>query len=1043
MAATSVILDIRANTNRALNEFKKFSAQLDNKFLVSGLKLDVVRSALGQINREFQRAIGEQGLASGQSLRAAQNQAALILNTFKNVGLESSLAITEQFSTAFSDIAVKAGGSAEDIKKALGASSWISTNLSEDVRKQLAQGVAEFQIFARQAGLGNNYAEIVQQFLAGQVTARQLINSGKPLESTIGVALSQASGGNIDEIVNAEQRSRIVQQLQNSSQLRTTLQQMIARADWGFTIIEQLNARLFNPERGVFGVLRQVTMAVGDKTSILRETRKLIESVFGQQGLFVNFFKQIGKIFGLEDPLKVVIIGVRFLTRQFKKLNEFVQSTEFQTIIGLIQSSFNTIKDFVTKLVNSITTDLQNPDSVIGQIRGAGDSIFKFFESILNTIESGNWDPSNIISSIQEIGSKIRGFIESIGKSIRESDVTKQGEFFLGIFKTVIGEVAQTLGTVIKEAIGIVFSAKGAAVLGGAIQVLASAIGGLFKGVFTNANFIQSLFGGAALLTVGAIFAKRITSGLLRLADRFIRALPGGDRLSESIRRRLPTRFGGRSGIDTPGTFEGGRLGFQAQIINRMDAIIRLLGQQVGIDTPIASDLPPRGRQQRGTRIGRDGRTSAQRARDIARLRRGGSVGSGIGSRIINATRGFGGAFNALPAPAKGAIAVGTVLATLGIAGTVMPSKGNTSELEDQLAQLPAGDRKLVEQEIKNQEKQESRQNTRGILGLLANIGAGAGTGAALGAVGANPLTVAVGGIIGGIAGGFLGEAAVQALNDQVIDNINDFGKETQKIWESAGKNISEETKKGIRWIKDGFGSISRWFSEIDWKTVLINALVPGGNTTIEGLKGIAQFASKLDIFDGIKTGVGAVKDVAENIFTGLKSMPLFGLAFREAGGPVIKGTSYIVGERGPEIFTPGQSGIISPNRELTSLGFDLSVVSPIKNILDKINRWELPRNNSNSKENFSGGKVAINDRKFVISRDESLVLADAISNRLPSQRKETATSQVYANFDVDINVNGAIGMNNIEELRAPIIAIINQAWSEATVGVTTRGSVV
>jgi hypothetical protein len=34
----------------------------------------------------------------------------------------------------------------------------------------------------------------------------------------------------------------------------------------------------------------------------------------------------------------------------------------------------------------------------------------------------------------------------------------------------------------------------------------------------------------------------------------------------------------------------------------------------------------------------------------------------------------------------------------------------------------------------------------------------------------------------------------------------------------------------------------------------------------------------------------------------------------RAAGGPVAGGTSYLVGERGPELFTPGASGAISPN---------------------------------------------------------------------------------------------------------------------------------
>jgi phage-related minor tail protein len=31
-------------------------------------------------------------------------------------------------------------------------------------------------------------------------------------------------------------------------------------------------------------------------------------------------------------------------------------------------------------------------------------------------------------------------------------------------------------------------------------------------------------------------------------------------------------------------------------------------------------------------------------------------------------------------------------------------------------------------------------------------------------------------------------------------------------------------------------------------------------------------------------------------------------------GGPVTAGTSYLVGERGPELFTPSASGFITPN---------------------------------------------------------------------------------------------------------------------------------
>jgi hypothetical protein len=41
------------------------------------------------------------------------------------------------------------------------------------------------------------------------------------------------------------------------------------------------------------------------------------------------------------------------------------------------------------------------------------------------------------------------------------------------------------------------------------------------------------------------------------------------------------------------------------------------------------------------------------------------------------------------------------------------------------------------------------------------------------------------------------------------------------------------------------------------------------------------------------------------------------GLNFRAAGGPVAPGGSYIVGERGPELFTPSSSGNITPNHAM------------------------------------------------------------------------------------------------------------------------------
>ena len=43
----------------------------------------------------------------------------------------------------------------------------------------------------------------------------------------------------------------------------------------------------------------------------------------------------------------------------------------------------------------------------------------------------------------------------------------------------------------------------------------------------------------------------------------------------------------------------------------------------------------------------------------------------------------------------------------------------------------------------------------------------------------------------------------------------------------------------------------------------------------------------------------------------------LLGKIFKAKGGPVKGGGSYIVGEKGPELFSPGVSGTITPNSAL------------------------------------------------------------------------------------------------------------------------------
>jgi phage-related minor tail protein len=58
---------------------------------------------------------------------------------------------------------------------------------------------------------------------------------------------------------------------------------------------------------------------------------------------------------------------------------------------------------------------------------------------------------------------------------------------------------------------------------------------------------------------------------------------------------------------------------------------------------------------------------------------------------------------------------------------------------------------------------------------------------------------------------------------------------------------------------------------------------------------------------------------LAKGIAVGLSGGGFAG--FKADGGPVSAGSSYIVGERGPELFVPRSSGSIVPNEKMTSGG--------------------------------------------------------------------------------------------------------------------------
>lgn len=75
--------------------------------------------------------------------------------------------------------------------------------------------------------------------------------------------------------------------------------------------------------------------------------------------------------------------------------------------------------------------------------------------------------------------------------------------------------------------------------------------------------------------------------------------------------------------------------------------------------------------------------------------------------------------------------------------------------------------------------------------GILGGVAAGAGVGAGLGAIGANPLTIGIGGVVGAIAGGIVGEAAVGAFYDKIEAKIKGKQSETSGKYEATKPGYS------------------------------------------------------------------------------------------------------------------------------------------------------------------------------------------------------------------------------------------------------------
>ena len=157
----------------------------------------------------------------------------------------------------------------------------------------------------------------------------------------------------------------------------------------------------------------------------------------------------------------------------------------------------------------------------------------------------------------------------------------------------------------------------------------------------------------------------------------------------------------------------------------------------------------------------------------------------------------------------------------------------------------------------------------------------------------------------------------------------------------------NEDKLKPLFTLFKGVAAFSRDVLAPVLGTVLATALKAVG-TVLSGL--ISGFSSLVGFINSVVSGIQNIINLVKNnpIVKGISGVidSVFG-GGRASGGPVTAGTTYLVGEKGPELFKPSTSGSIIPNNVMGGSGttINLTVNGAIdpegtaRTIVDVLNR--------------------------------------------------------------------------------------------------------
>jgi hypothetical protein len=163
--------------------------------------------------------------------------------------------------------------------------------------------------------------------------------------------------------------------------------------------------------------------------------------------------------------------------------------------------------------------------------------------------------------------------------------------------------------------------------------------------------------------------------------------------------------------------------------------------------------------------------------------------------------------------------------------------------------------------------------------------------------------------------------AVVQDVATPIFEGLK---KVFDKVKEALVENKDEFSAFFVI-IKDIVTFVKKFLAPVFGETlkVAFTVLAAGIKPLITAFAQVAGFIG--DAYEGLKDFINLVakNPLVKGISGAISS--IFG-GGKAVGGPVTGGTTYLVGEKGPELFTPGSSGNIIPNNRLGGGGGTINI---------------------------------------------------------------------------------------------------------------------